>query len=56
MTGLRWEIIRVAGSPGCSCYGMSDVSIKKRMGITFTDLNEMKRNIRRQIESAFAAC
>jgi len=35
--------------------GMSDVSIKRSMGITFTDLKEMKRNIRRQIESAFAA-
>ena len=34
--------------------GMSDVSIKRSMGITFTDLKEMKRNIRRQIESAFA--
>jgi len=35
--------------------GMSGVSIKKRMGITFPHLYEMKRNIPRQIESAFAA-
>ena len=35
--------------------GMSDVSIKRRMGITFPHLYKMKRNIRRQIELAFAA-
>jgi DNA-directed RNA polymerase specialized sigma24 family protein len=35
--------------------GMSDVSIRRRMGITFPHLYEMKRNIRRQIELAFAA-
>jgi hypothetical protein len=35
--------------------GMSDVSIRKRLQITFTQIYEMKRNIRRQIESAFAA-
>lgn len=35
--------------------GMSDVSIKKRMGITFPHLSEMKRNIRTQIDLAFAA-
>jgi hypothetical protein len=35
--------------------GLSDNSIKRRMGITFPHLYEMKRNIRRQIELAFAA-
>ena len=35
--------------------GLSDVSIKRRMGITFQHLYEIKRNIRRQIELAFAA-
>ena len=35
--------------------GMSDASIRKRLRITFPDLHEMKRNIRRQIEIAFAA-
>ena len=35
--------------------GMSDVSIRKRLRITFTQIYEMKRNIRRQIEIAFAA-
>ena len=35
--------------------GMSDVSIRKRLRITFTQIYEMKRNIRRQIESALAA-
>ena len=34
--------------------GMSDVSIKKALGITFPHLYEIKRNIRRQIELAFA--
>ena len=34
--------------------GLSDGSIKRRMGITFPHLYEMKRNIRRQIELAFA--
>jgi hypothetical protein len=34
---------------------MSDVSIRKRLQITFPQLYEMKRNIRRQIELAFAA-
>ena len=37
-----------------SMDGMSDISIKRRMGITFSVLYEMKRNIRRQIEAAFA--
>ena len=35
--------------------GMSDVSIRKRLRITFTQIYEIKRNIRRQIEIAFAA-
>jgi hypothetical protein len=35
--------------------GMSDVSIRKRLQITFTQLYEIKRNIRRQIEITFAA-
>jgi DNA-directed RNA polymerase specialized sigma24 family protein len=35
--------------------GMSDVSIRKRLGITFTQLYQIKRNIRRQIAAAFAA-
>jgi DNA-directed RNA polymerase specialized sigma24 family protein len=35
--------------------GMSDVSIRKRLRITFTQIYEIKRNIRRQIELAFAA-
>ena len=35
--------------------GMSDVSIRKRLQITFTQIYEIKRNIRRQIELAFAA-
>ena len=35
--------------------GMSDVSIRKRLRITFPHLYEMKRNIRRQIELTFAA-
>ena len=35
--------------------GLSDVSIKWKMGITFPQLYEMKRNIRWQIEAAFAA-
>jgi hypothetical protein len=34
--------------------GLSDVSIKWKMGITFPALYEMKRNIRRQIKVAFA--
>ena len=34
--------------------GMSDVSIRKRLRITFTQIHEIKRNIRRQIEFAFA--
>jgi hypothetical protein len=34
--------------------GMSDVSIRKRLQITFQQLHEMKRNIRRQIEAAFS--
>ncbi len=35
--------------------GLSDTSISRKMGITFTQLREMKGNIRRQIEPAFAA-
>ena len=35
--------------------GLSDVSIRKKLQITFPQLYEMKRNIRRQIEAAFAA-
>ncbi|PKN67576.1 MAG: hypothetical protein CVU57_02415 [Deltaproteobacteria bacterium HGW-Deltaproteobacteria-15] len=35
--------------------GMSDVSIKKALRITFKQIREIKRNIRRQIELAFAA-
>jgi hypothetical protein len=35
--------------------GMSDVSIRKRLRITFTQIYEIKQNIRRQIELAFAA-
>jgi len=35
--------------------GMSDVSIRKRLRITFTQIYEMKRNIRRQIGVAFTA-
>jgi DNA-directed RNA polymerase specialized sigma24 family protein len=35
--------------------GLSDVSIKSKMGITFSQLYEIKRNIRTQIEAAFAA-
>jgi len=35
--------------------GMSDVSIRKRLEITFPQLYEIKLNIRREIESAFAA-
>ncbi len=34
--------------------GMPDVSIRKRLQITFPQLYEMKRNIRRQIGLAFA--
>ena len=34
--------------------GMPDVSIMKRLRVTFPQIREMKRNIRRQIESAFA--
>jgi hypothetical protein len=34
--------------------GMSDISIMKRLRITFTQIREIKRNIRRQIEHAFA--
>jgi hypothetical protein len=34
--------------------GMSDVSIKRRLQVTFENLKEMKRNIRRQIGVAFA--
>jgi hypothetical protein len=34
--------------------GMSDVSIKRRLQVTFENLKEMKRNIRRQIGLAFA--
>ena len=34
--------------------GMSDGSIRKRLRITFPHLYEMKRNIRRQVESAFS--
>jgi hypothetical protein len=36
--------------------GMSDGSIRRRMGIKFPQLYEMKRTIRRQIEVAFAMC
>jgi hypothetical protein len=35
--------------------GLSDVSIRKRLQITFPQLYEIKRNIRTQIEAAFAA-
>jgi hypothetical protein len=35
--------------------GLSDVPIRKRLHITFPQLYEMKRNIRRQIGLAFAA-
>lgn len=35
--------------------GMSDVSIKERLRITFTQIREIKRNVRRQVELAFAA-
>jgi hypothetical protein len=35
--------------------GLSDVAIRNRMRITFTKVWAMKRNIRRQIEIAFAA-
>ncbi len=35
--------------------GMPDVSIRKKLQITFPQLYEMKRNIRAQIEAAFAA-
>jgi hypothetical protein len=34
--------------------GMPDVSIRKKLQITFPQLYELKRNIRREIESAFA--
>jgi len=34
--------------------GLSDVSIRRRLQITFPQLYEMKRNIRRQIKVAFA--
>ena len=34
--------------------GLSDVSIRKRLQITFPQLYELKRNIRRQIGLAFA--
>jgi hypothetical protein len=34
--------------------GLSDVSIRKRLRVTFPQLYEMKRNIRRQIGLAFA--
>jgi len=34
--------------------GMSDCSIRKRLQIAFPHLYEIKRNIRRQIELAFA--
>jgi len=34
--------------------GMSDVSIMKRLRITFAQIREIKRNIRRQVELAFA--
>jgi hypothetical protein len=35
--------------------GMSDMSIMRKLRITFTNLKEMKQNIRRQIGFAFAA-
>ena len=35
--------------------GLSDVSIRERLQITFQQLYEMKRNIRKQIAAAFAA-
>jgi DNA-directed RNA polymerase specialized sigma24 family protein len=35
--------------------GLSDPKIKRELGVTFTQLYEMKRNIRRQLELAFAA-
>ena len=35
--------------------GLSDVSIRKRLQITFPQLYEIKRNIRTQIKVAFAA-
>jgi len=35
--------------------GMSDASIKKRLRITFQQIPEIKRNVRRQVEIAFAA-
>ena len=34
--------------------GLSDVSIKKKLDITFTNIKEMKGNIRRQIQFSFA--
>ena len=35
--------------------GLPDVSIRERLQITFPQLYDIKRNIRRQIEAAFAA-
>ena len=35
--------------------GLSDVSIRNRLKVTFPQLYEMKRNIRRQIGLSFAA-
>jgi hypothetical protein len=35
--------------------GMPDASIRKKLRISFPRLYELKRNIRRQIELAFAA-
>jgi hypothetical protein len=35
--------------------GLSDVSVRKRLQITFPQFYEIKQNIRRQIEVAFAA-
>jgi hypothetical protein len=35
--------------------GLSDVSIRKRLKVTFPQFYEMKRNIRNQIKVAFAA-
>ena len=34
--------------------GLSDPNIKRKLGVTFKDLKEMKKNIRRQIQSSFA--
>jgi hypothetical protein len=34
--------------------GLSDVCIKRKVGISFKTLKDMKENIRRQIELSFA--